>query len=488
MKTLLLRIYFTLATLNAKLPLPLQTFVRKLRMLVIPVSPVAGSRERLLAASEGGTENVGRTDNELITEIRNLAQQDYCVMHFTVPGSNPDSDLPGNLRLRITPGRFESQTPDFRIVGNPATDLYLVELGLPGPALQSGSTADAIAAALTCLLRVSGIQAAVAWVDDPSWHAAARQLPGVITVYDARAPGSRVAVDADILLTRGTDDEGTRPDVSAEVLANPDVETIDAAIRASFPPVSVVMLTFNQIDFTKACIESLLHRTRYPDWELIIVDNASTDGTTAYLHEVEGAHANIRVVLNPENLGFAAGNNVGAAAARGDYLVILNNDTCVTKGWLTDLLRHLRCDASVGIIGPVTNNIGNEAKIDVIYDSLEDMQAAALEYTRRHRGSRFFTRTVAFFCAALSRELYDLVGGLDEAFGTGFFEDDDYCNRVRQAGYEVAIAEDVFIHHHLSASFDAIDQGERQALFARNRKYYESKWGPWVPHAQRRRS
>ena len=91
----------------------------------------------------------------------------------------------------------------------------------------------------------------------------------------------------------------------------------------------------------------------------------------------------------------------------------------------------------------------------------------------------------SFFCVAMPRKLVNDVGLLDEAFGRGFFEDDDYCRRVRMAGYKVAIADDVFIHHHLSASFDKLGQDEKDKLFEQNRAIYEKKWGPWTPHQYR---
>ncbi len=94
---------------------------------------------------------------------------------------------------------------------------------------------------------------------------------------------------------------------------------------------------------------------------------------------------------------------------------------------------------------------------------------------------------LAFFCVAIPRDVYAAVGGLDTNYGQGFFEDDDYCQRVRALGRRIVCAEDVFVHHELSASFDRIDQNARRELFERNRAYYESKWGPWQHHAYRDR-
>lgn len=262
-------------------------------------------------------------------------------------------------------------------------------------------------------------------------------------------------------------------------------DQLEDAVREVFPKVSVIVLTYNNLSFTKACLHSLEVNTHYLDWELILVDNASTDGTRDFLVDYVTRHPGAKLVQNEENLGFAAGNNRGLAVAEGEHLVILNNDTYVTPGWLIGLIRHLRKDPSLGLVGPVTNNIGNEAKIDIHYSDMSEMQKAASEYTSRHAGRELDIPTVAFFCVAISRTAYAEVGGLDERFGVGFFEDDDYCRRVRQAGLRTAVAEDVFVHHHLSASFSLLDEGWRQALFERNRALYEDKWGPWTPHRYR---
>jgi O-antigen biosynthesis protein len=77
------------------------------------------------------------------------------------------------------------------------------------------------------------------------------------------------------------------------------------------------------------------------------------------------------------------------------------------------------------------------------------------------------------------------VGGLCEDYGMGFFEDDDYCRRLAAAGWQLACAEDVFVHHELSASFGKLPSAERQELFERNLALYESKWGKWQPHQYR---
>ena len=166
---------------------------------------------------------------------------------------------------------------------------------------------------------------------------------------------------------------------------------------------------------------------------------------------------------------------------------MLNNDTVVTPGWLLTMLRHLQADSSIGLIGAVTNNIGNEAKIDITYQLLgEEMLPRIISHTVLHMGQRFKLRTAAFFCVMMPKNVFQQVGLLDENYGRGFFEDDDYCRRIDRLGLKIACAEDVFIHHHLSASFNQIPDQDKQALFEKNKAYYESKWGKWNPHEYRR--
>jgi GT2 family glycosyltransferase/2-polyprenyl-3-methyl-5-hydroxy-6-metoxy-1,4-benzoquinol methylase/glycosyltransferase involved in cell wall biosynthesis len=251
------------------------------------------------------------------------------------------------------------------------------------------------------------------------------------------------------------------------------------------PMVSVVVVTFGNINLTRECLRSIDENSQYAHLEIIVVDNASSDGTPEYLRQWVTESGNRKVILNEKNRGFAAANNQGLSSATGDYLILLNNDTYVTPGWVGTLLRHLRRDPTIGLIGPVTNNIGNEARIDIDYSSMSEMLTVSARYTRRHIGQTYPLRTAAFFCAMMPREVYEAVGALDESFGLGFFEDDDYCRRIEKIGLRVACAEDVFIHHHLSASFNRINQDERRALFERNRAIYEAKWGVWQPHGYR---
>ncbi len=259
-------------------------------------------------------------------------------------------------------------------------------------------------------------------------------------------------------------------------------DAFQEAVAPFFPKVSIIVLTYNQRDFTERTLSTIDEFTGYPNYEVILVDNASTDGTPEMLAAWAATHPYAKTIFNSSNLGFSAGNNVGARAATGDYFVLLNNDVCLTDGWLGTLLAHFRADPELGILGPVTNSCGNESVVYIgDYDDVDKMAILARSYTNARRGQRTELRVANFFCVMIPRTVWDDVGELDENFGVGLFEDDDYAMRVRAAGHRVACAEDVFVHHHHSASIGALGTAAYDELFNRNRRYFESKWGVWTP-------
>ncbi len=261
-------------------------------------------------------------------------------------------------------------------------------------------------------------------------------------------------------------------------------EVLDPVLRRNFPKVSIVVVTYNNLEMNRQCLRSIYSQTTWPNFEVTVVDNASTDGTREFLEVSERTYPRLSVILNDSNLGFAAANNQALKKTSGDYIVLLNNDTIVARGWLETLIRHLHANPEIGIIGPVTNAIGNEAMVPVEYSDVEQIPIWAQDYVRRHADEVFEIPMLAMFCVAMRREVFEKVGPLDERFGIGMFEDDDYAIRVRRAGYRIVCARDSFVHHWMKAAFGRIPTVEYQMLFDRNRRLFEEKWGcPWIPHS-----
>lgn len=248
---------------------------------------------------------------------------------------------------------------------------------------------------------------------------------------------------------------------------------------------SIVVVTYNGLSFNRLCLETVLADTE-GDFELIVVDNRSEDGTRAYLAKLADSDARVRVLLNARNGGFAPACNQGLALAQGENLVLLNNDTMVPPGWLPPLIAHLR-DPEVGLVGPVTNRIGNEAEIETPYRTWGEFLEFARIRAEQHAGEWLELRSPAMFCLALRRQTYLHLGPLDERYEVGLLEDDDYADRAREAGYGLRCAEDSLVHHFGEASFGSLFvEGEYGRILRANQERYAEKWGrPWEPYGRR---
>lgn len=256
-------------------------------------------------------------------------------------------------------------------------------------------------------------------------------------------------------------------------------------LKNARPKVSLIVLTYNNLELTKECLQSIERNTEYDNYEVIIVDNMSTDDTRNYLQQNYMNKLNYTVILNEVNVGFAAGNNIGLESATGDILVILNNDTYVSPFWLGGLVKAFKRNPDLGLAGPVTNAIGNESKINIKYSNWSEMNLNSLQYISEHNNELYPMECLAFFCVAIRREVYQEVGGISLDYGLGFFEDDDYCKRVQQTHWHLAAVEDSFVHHHLSASFNKLKNNKKEILMHKNKAIFEGKWGEWKPHRYR---
>jgi GT2 family glycosyltransferase len=248
---------------------------------------------------------------------------------------------------------------------------------------------------------------------------------------------------------------------------------------------SIVVVTHDNLAFTRLCLRSVLANSG-EGFELIVVDNGSSDGTASYLARLAGRDVRVRVLLNGTNAGFAPACNQGLGLASGDHLILLNNDTLVAPGWLAGLTRHL-ADPAAGLVGPVTNRIGNEAEIDADYATWGEFLAAAARRTGEHAGEWLEIGTPAMFCLAMRRQTFLRLGPLDEGYEIGLLEDDDYAERARRAGYELRCADDVLVHHFGEASFGRlVAGGEYGRILEANQQRYAEKWGrPWQPYGRR---
>ena len=233
------------------------------------------------------------------------------------------------------------------------------------------------------------------------------------------------------------------------------------------PKVDAVIPIWNQRRLTQQCLESILQNTEEPV-RLILIDNGSLPETRHFLEQVRVPPGfQIKLIRNPENVGFIKAVNQGIRAGDAPWIVILNNDTIVTPGWLTEMLRVASSDPTIGLVNPTSNSLGFHAGTA----SLESYAAAL----RVHSGTCTELSTGLGFCLLGPRPLLESLGGLDESFGMGYFDDDDLSRRAKQAGYRVVRACASYVYHQERASFKLLPR--RGTHFKENRRIYEGRWG-----------
>lgn len=252
---------------------------------------------------------------------------------------------------------------------------------------------------------------------------------------------------------------------------------IERAARRTQRPrglVSIVMLSWNAPSFTVKALESIRARTTEP-YEVIVVDNGSGPETLDMLRAIDDPH--VRVVYNKRNRGYAGGNNDGIAAASGEYVVLLNNDVVVSEGWLDALIAPFAHDAGIGVTAPRSNKVvGHQQLPFATYDSEESMLAFARTRAELYDERGYYADRAIGLCLCVDRTVLETIGGFDERFVLGNFEDDDFCLRVRAAGYAIYICEDSFIHHFGSASFSA-NNVDYAVTMRDNWTRFAKKWG-----------
>jgi GT2 family glycosyltransferase len=268
---------------------------------------------------------------------------------------------------------------------------------------------------------------------------------------------------------------GNKPETRSERPRNPrfaEIEPIEDVSGGETMLTSIVIITYNKLDYTKLCIESIRKHTAPDSYEMIVVDNHSSDETVSWLRE----QPDIVVIYNDFNAGFPAACNQGIGIAKGDAILLLNNDTVVTARWLENMLIALHSDPQIGAVGTVTNSCSYYQTIPAMYKNMEGMQLFAEAFNRSNPILWEERLKLVGYNMLIKRHILDEIGELDERFTPGNCEDDDLSYRIRRAGYRLLLCKDTFIHHYGSVSF-----GERAVEFNKlinsNRQKFMDKWG-----------
>lgn len=214
----------------------------------------------------------------------------------------------------------------------------------------------------------------------------------------------------------------------------------------SNPSVTLIILTWNSYPFLRPCLETALHQD-YPDFSVMVLDNGSTDGT---LELVRKGFPAVGVVENRFNLGFAAGNNVGLRLSSTPFVVLLNPDVELAPNWLSRLIEPMVADSSIGVAGCKVFEPGNTI-LQHAGGYITFPQALPGHYGLHEadHGQHDQIRDVDYVMGAamaIRGEVMTSIGLLDEGFFL-YYDDVDYCHRVRSAGYRVVYIPEAELMH-----------------------------------------
>ncbi len=252
----------------------------------------------------------------------------------------------------------------------------------------------------------------------------------------------------------------------------------------SIPCCSVIIISFNQYEETTGpCLRSLQQDSN--NFEIIVVDNGSDRQTCQSLEQAAHEDSRIRLIFSETNRGYAGGNNLGAEAARSDIFLLLNSDTQVPANTIPLCLALMKENPDWAMLGPVSNQMGNDQQIFTRGQSPRDILAQGKSWCGHSHNFHYQTDILSFCCVMIRARVFRELDGLDEAFGLGFYEDTDFNYRATKAGLKLMITEDAFIYHRGSASFSRSTHSVRK-LMKQNRRLFRKKHGHDIPAVHRR--
>ena len=239
----------------------------------------------------------------------------------------------------------------------------------------------------------------------------------------------------------------------------------------SQPATTILILTHNGWEYTKQCIDSIKRNT-LASYKILVIDNGSTDETVQELRK----DRHIFQIENSCNLGFPKGFNTGLVLIDTPYFVLSNNDVVVTKTWLARMLYSIHKDKDLMLLGPRSNHVSGPQVIkDVPYKDNKSLEAFAESWRNNITPGVTYCRRIVFFFTLFKSAVLQKVGFLDEIYGKGNYEDDDYCMRIYKKNLKTAYDNTTFIHHYGSVGFKR-NVEEWRALLHENGQKFMQKW------------
>lgn len=225
--------------------------------------------------------------------------------------------------------------------------------------------------------------------------------------------------------------------------------------------VDIIVCVHNALDDVQRCLDSIAQHTNFP-YKLIIIDDGSSADTCHYLRDYADKHS-VVLLRNDRARGYTGAANQGLRMTTGAYAVLLNSDTVVSLYWLDRMLACAESNRTIGIVGPLSNTASWQSIPEIEHRGdwaanrlPTDMSVAQMAARVAAYSARLYPRLPFLngFCLLIKKEVIDTIGYFDEiAFALGYGEENDYCIRARQAGWELAVADDVYIYHAQSKSY-----------------------------------
>jgi len=226
----------------------------------------------------------------------------------------------------------------------------------------------------------------------------------------------------------------------------------------------IVIPVYNQLEYTRACLESIKKYTYY-SYRIIIIDDASNNKETQEYLDDLNRKQEIVLIRNETNLGWLKSANKGLSYAKAEYICLMNNDTLVTEGWLDEMIDIAQREEDIGLVNPCWEKPKRV--------SLDDYARKM----KKFKGQYIETDWVRGFCILIKKKVIEQIGYFDEIYSPGYFDDHDFSIRAIKAGFRCVRAKASFVWHYRNITFQkSLKKDVFNQIFERNRKIFYQKW------------
>jgi GT2 family glycosyltransferase len=234
----------------------------------------------------------------------------------------------------------------------------------------------------------------------------------------------------------------------------------------------IAIPVWNKKELTERCVSSIRANTDAP-YRIVLIDNGSQEPTRKYLESVSSQYPDtVKLIVNKVNLGNTAAGVQGMKYSDADYACILDNDTIVCKGWLSEMIKIAQSSDKIGIVNPNSNSFGLHKSEGMSLESF------SIDLLKENAGRSVEIGAAVGFCYLVKRKVINEIGCWDERFSPGYFEDTEYSMRAKKYGYKSVIAQGAYVFHDEHASFKSKEQKKRfEKLFNESREKFYALYG-----------